>query len=161
MFTQTRNLAQVVVFFKFCSTKSAGSPESCCRSDRISPDWGLDLMPGSDSDHETQESLSLSLTFIHGRPSQIPAGAEERTRECREQEYKDGLGNCKACKQCDAGQELSKVSPLCLIWPCFNRVHAGKAGGICCAGGAFIASPPYFGRRKCCNTKDTQQDQLP
>lgn len=33
----------------------------------------------------------------------------EETRECREQEYKDRFGNCKPCKQCDAGQELSKV----------------------------------------------------
>ena len=42
-------------------------------------------------------------------PSQIPVRAEEESRECREQEYKDQLGNCKPCKQCDAGQELSKV----------------------------------------------------
>ncbi|KAG8002140.1 Tumor necrosis factor receptor superfamily member 19, partial [Nibea albiflora] len=40
--------------------------------------------------------------------SQIPVRAEEETRECREQEYKDRFGNCKPCKQCDAGQELSK-----------------------------------------------------
>ncbi|XP_017345983.1 tumor necrosis factor receptor superfamily member 19 isoform X2 [Ictalurus punctatus] len=33
--------------------------------------------------------------------------AEER-RACREQEYKDQFGNCIACRQCDAGQELSK-----------------------------------------------------
>ncbi|KAI5099075.1 tumor necrosis factor receptor superfamily member 19 isoform X2 [Silurus meridionalis] len=33
--------------------------------------------------------------------------AEER-RACREQEYKDQFGNCFACRQCDAGQELSK-----------------------------------------------------
>ncbi|XP_007234565.2 tumor necrosis factor receptor superfamily member 19 isoform X1 [Astyanax mexicanus] len=33
--------------------------------------------------------------------------AEER-QECREQEYKDQFGNCMACRQCDAGQELSK-----------------------------------------------------
>ncbi|XP_067364168.1 tumor necrosis factor receptor superfamily member 19 isoform X2 [Channa argus] len=38
----------------------------------------------------------------------IPARAEEETRECREQEYKDRFGSCKPCKQCDAGQELSK-----------------------------------------------------
>ncbi|KAM9812762.1 tumor necrosis factor receptor superfamily member 19-like isoform X1 [Syngnathus typhle] len=40
--------------------------------------------------------------------AQIPASAEEESRECREQEYKDQFGNCKPCKQCDAGQELSK-----------------------------------------------------
>ncbi|XP_016137678.1 tumor necrosis factor receptor superfamily member 19-like [Sinocyclocheilus grahami] len=33
--------------------------------------------------------------------------AEER-RDCREQEYKDTFGNCIPCRQCDAGQELSK-----------------------------------------------------
>lgn len=33
--------------------------------------------------------------------------AEER-RGCREQEYKDKFGNCIPCRQCDAGQELSK-----------------------------------------------------
>ncbi|KAL1260470.1 hypothetical protein QQF64_008297, partial [Cirrhinus molitorella] len=33
--------------------------------------------------------------------------AEER-RDCREQEYKDKFGNCIPCRQCDAGQELSK-----------------------------------------------------
>ncbi|KAL0973284.1 hypothetical protein UPYG_G00201420 [Umbra pygmaea] len=32
----------------------------------------------------------------------------EETKECREQEYKDQLGICKPCRQCDAGQELSK-----------------------------------------------------
>lgn len=60
-------------------------------------------------------------------PSQIPARAEEETRECREQEYKDRFGNCKPCKQCDAGQELSKVGTkhffnlFCLSW--MNRSH--------------------------------------
>lgn len=33
--------------------------------------------------------------------------AEER-RDCREQEYKDKFGSCIPCRQCDAGQELSK-----------------------------------------------------
>ncbi|XP_026082722.1 tumor necrosis factor receptor superfamily member 19-like [Carassius auratus] len=33
--------------------------------------------------------------------------AEER-RDCREQEYQDKSGNCIPCRQCDAGQELSK-----------------------------------------------------
>lgn len=41
-------------------------------------------------------------------PSQVAIMAEER-RACREQEYKDQFGNCIACRQCDAGQELSKV----------------------------------------------------
>ncbi|KAL4647260.1 tumor necrosis factor receptor superfamily member 19 [Arapaima gigas] len=34
--------------------------------------------------------------------------ATEELRECREQEYRDRFGKCAACKQCDAGQELSK-----------------------------------------------------
>lgn len=50
-----------------------------------------------------QESLTVLCS------SQVPVRAEEETRECREQEYKDRFGNCKPCKQCDAGQELSKV----------------------------------------------------
>ncbi|XP_048120937.1 tumor necrosis factor receptor superfamily member 19 isoform X2 [Alosa alosa] len=37
----------------------------------------------------------------------VPVLTEE-TRECREQEYKDRLGNCLPCKQCNAGEELSK-----------------------------------------------------
>ncbi len=40
--------------------------------------------------------------------SQFAVMAEER-RDCREQEYKDKFGNCIPCRQCDAGQELSKV----------------------------------------------------
>ncbi|TNN01590.1 hypothetical protein fugu_010972 [Takifugu bimaculatus] len=52
--------------------------------------------------------MQQSLTRINGCSSQVPARAEEQSRECREQEYKDRFGNCKACKQCDAGQELSK-----------------------------------------------------
>ncbi|XP_034023955.1 tumor necrosis factor receptor superfamily member 19-like isoform X2 [Thalassophryne amazonica] len=51
-------------------------------------------------------SLLLTLYIIHF--NLIPVRAEEETRECREQEYKDRFGNCKPCKQCDAGQELSK-----------------------------------------------------
>uniref|UniRef100_A0A8D2ZQJ8 TNF receptor superfamily member 19 n=1 Tax=Scophthalmus maximus TaxID=52904 RepID=A0A8D2ZQJ8_SCOMX len=50
------------------------------------------------------DGLNLSLLTV----SQIPARAEEESRECREQEYKDRFGTCKPCKQCDAGQELSK-----------------------------------------------------
>uniref|UniRef100_A0A671V269 Tumor necrosis factor receptor superfamily, member 19 n=1 Tax=Sparus aurata TaxID=8175 RepID=A0A671V269_SPAAU len=51
-------------------------------------------------------SLLLAVHVIYS--TLIPASAEEETRECREQEYKDRFGNCKPCKQCDAGQELSK-----------------------------------------------------
>lgn len=47
-------------------------------------------------------------------PSQVAIMAEER-RACREQEYKDQFGNCIACRQCDAGQELSKVWHV-LLW---------------------------------------------
>ncbi|KAL2096564.1 hypothetical protein ACEWY4_008712 [Coilia grayii] len=50
-------------------------------------------------------TLLLLLLLLHS--SLVPVLAEE-TRECREQEYKDGFGNCLPCKQCDAGQELSK-----------------------------------------------------
>ncbi|TRY57997.1 hypothetical protein DNTS_027349 [Danionella cerebrum] len=32
----------------------------------------------------------------------------EETRDCREQEFKDQSGSCFPCRQCDAGQELSK-----------------------------------------------------
>ncbi|XP_059187876.1 tumor necrosis factor receptor superfamily member 19 [Centropristis striata] len=52
-------------------------------------------------------SLLLTVHVIYSTLV-IPVGAEEETRECREQEYKDRFGNCKPCKQCDAGQELSK-----------------------------------------------------
>lgn len=55
-----------------------------------------------------QNTLSLVLTLHVLYSSLIHARAEEQTRECREQEYKDRFGNCKPCKQCDAGQELSK-----------------------------------------------------
>ncbi|XP_078102664.1 tumor necrosis factor receptor superfamily member 19-like isoform X1 [Sander vitreus] len=52
---------------------------------------------------------TFSLLTVHVIYSTlIPVRAEEETRECREQEYKDRFGNCKPCKQCDAGQELSK-----------------------------------------------------
>lgn len=52
---------------------------------------------------------TFSLLAVHVIYSTlIPVRAEEETRECREQEYKDRFGNCKPCKQCDAGQELSK-----------------------------------------------------
>ncbi|XP_028320941.1 tumor necrosis factor receptor superfamily member 19 isoform X2 [Gouania willdenowi] len=52
-------------------------------------------------------TFSLMLT-VHIIYSTLTARAEEPSRECREQEYKDRFGICKACKQCDAGQELSK-----------------------------------------------------
>ncbi|KAM9317631.1 tumor necrosis factor receptor superfamily member 19-like isoform 2-T2 [Pholidichthys leucotaenia] len=51
-------------------------------------------------------SILLSVHVIYS--ALIHVRAEEETRECREQEYKDRFGNCKPCKQCDAGQELSK-----------------------------------------------------
>ncbi|XP_030599763.1 tumor necrosis factor receptor superfamily member 19 isoform X1 [Archocentrus centrarchus] len=51
-------------------------------------------------------SLVIILHVLYSALSH--ARAEEETRECREQEYKDHFGNCKPCKQCDAGQELSK-----------------------------------------------------
>ncbi|XP_040903078.1 tumor necrosis factor receptor superfamily member 19-like isoform X1 [Toxotes jaculatrix] len=55
-----------------------------------------------------QHTFSLLLTVHVLYSTLIPVRAEEETRECREQEYKDRFGNCKPCKQCDAGQELSK-----------------------------------------------------
>ncbi|XP_057694489.1 tumor necrosis factor receptor superfamily member 19-like [Corythoichthys intestinalis] len=51
-------------------------------------------------------SFVISVQLLHS--TLIPVWAEEESRECREQEYKDSFGNCKPCKQCDAGQELSK-----------------------------------------------------
>nr|XP_020456116.1 tumor necrosis factor receptor superfamily member 19-like [Monopterus albus] len=53
-------------------------------------------------------TVSLVLTVHVIYSILIPVEAEEESRECREQEYKDRFGNCKPCKQCDAGQELSK-----------------------------------------------------
>ncbi|XP_047449994.1 tumor necrosis factor receptor superfamily member 19 isoform X2 [Mugil cephalus] len=55
-----------------------------------------------------QHTFSLVLTAHVIYSALIHVRAEEDTRECREQEYKDRFGNCKPCKQCDAGQELSK-----------------------------------------------------
>ncbi|XP_068173369.1 tumor necrosis factor receptor superfamily member 19 isoform X2 [Antennarius striatus] len=55
-----------------------------------------------------QNTISLLLVGQVLHSSLIPVRGEEETRECREQEYKDQFGNCKPCKQCDAGQELSK-----------------------------------------------------
>ncbi|XP_036005584.1 tumor necrosis factor receptor superfamily member 19 isoform X1 [Fundulus heteroclitus] len=55
-----------------------------------------------------QHRLSLLLTAHVIYSAVIHVGAVEGSRECREQEYKDRSGNCKPCKQCDAGQELSK-----------------------------------------------------
>lgn len=49
--------------------------------------------------------------------SQMLVGAIEEARECREQEYKDRFGICKPCRQCEAGQELSKVgADLCWLF---------------------------------------------
>ncbi|XP_026155024.1 tumor necrosis factor receptor superfamily member 19 [Mastacembelus armatus] len=53
-------------------------------------------------------TFSLVLTVHVMYSTLIPVRAEDDSRECREQEYKDRFGNCKPCKQCDAGQELSK-----------------------------------------------------
>ncbi|TSN57772.1 Tumor necrosis factor receptor superfamily member 19 [Bagarius yarrelli] len=61
--------------------------------------------------------MTLPLGLVHFRLLKIlclhlllvAIVAEER-RACREQEYKDQFGNCIACRQCDAGQELSKPS---------------------------------------------------
>lgn len=55
-----------------------------------------------------QHTFSLLLTVHVIYSALIHVRAEEESRECREQEYKDRFGNCKPCKQCDAGQELSK-----------------------------------------------------
>ncbi|MEQ2205410.1 Tumor necrosis factor receptor superfamily member 19 [Xenoophorus captivus] len=55
-----------------------------------------------------QHILSLLLTAHVIYSALIRVGAMEGSRECREHEYKDRFGNCKPCKQCDAGQELSK-----------------------------------------------------
>ncbi|KAK5904418.1 hypothetical protein CesoFtcFv8_005986 [Champsocephalus esox] len=55
-----------------------------------------------------QHTFSLLLTLHVIYSALIPVGAEEETRECREQEYKDRFGSCRPCRQCDAGQELSK-----------------------------------------------------
>ncbi|XP_072547812.1 tumor necrosis factor receptor superfamily member 19 isoform X1 [Salminus brasiliensis] len=50
--------------------------------------------------HSVLKTLFLHLFLV--------AIVAEEGRECREQEYKDQFGNCIACRQCDAGQELSK-----------------------------------------------------
>ncbi|XP_019720424.1 tumor necrosis factor receptor superfamily member 19 isoform X2 [Hippocampus comes] len=55
-----------------------------------------------------QNSISLVITLQLLYSALNTARAEEESRECREQEYKDQFGNCKPCEQCDAGQELSK-----------------------------------------------------
>ncbi|KAM9734021.1 tumor necrosis factor receptor superfamily member 19-like [Menidia menidia] len=53
-------------------------------------------------------TLPLLLAALVLRSALSGVGAVEETRECREQEYKDRSGSCRPCKQCDAGQELSK-----------------------------------------------------
>lgn len=55
-----------------------------------------------------QHTLSVVLSVHVLYSTLVHVQAEEETRECRELEYKDRFGNCKPCKQCDAGQELSK-----------------------------------------------------
>nr|XP_015807462.2 tumor necrosis factor receptor superfamily member 19 [Nothobranchius furzeri] len=55
-----------------------------------------------------QHTWSLLLAAQLICPALIHVRAMEEARECREQEYKDRFGSCKPCKQCDAGQELSK-----------------------------------------------------
>ncbi|XP_060682070.1 tumor necrosis factor receptor superfamily member 19 [Hemiscyllium ocellatum] len=47
-----------------------------------------------------QHLLIALLCLIHE--------AAGETGDCREQEYRDQVGNCVACKQCGPGQELSK-----------------------------------------------------
>ncbi|KAK1786410.1 hypothetical protein P4O66_018099 [Electrophorus voltai] len=49
--------------------------------------------------------LHLKILFLH--LCLVAIVAEER-RACKEQEYRHQDGNCVACRQCDAGQELSK-----------------------------------------------------
>lgn len=61
---------------------------------------------------EVLEFLAIGDCVLY--PSQVAIMAEER-RACREQEYKDQFGNCIACRQCDAGQELSKVCHVALV----------------------------------------------
>ncbi|KAJ3590906.1 hypothetical protein NHX12_008854 [Muraenolepis orangiensis] len=47
------------------------------------------------------------------RPSSHPPPrAAEEVRDCREQEFRDPSGACRACQQCHAGQELSKECGL-------------------------------------------------
>lgn len=55
---------------------------------------------------EMLEFLTMGDCVLY--PCQVAIMAEER-RACSEQEYKDQFENCIACRQCDAGQELSKV----------------------------------------------------
>ncbi|XP_018604145.1 tumor necrosis factor receptor superfamily member 19 [Scleropages formosus] len=58
-----------------------------------------------DGEHRWRRSPLLKL-LIAG--SLLVLVTAEELRECREQEYKDRFGMCATCKQCDAGQELSK-----------------------------------------------------
>ncbi|KAJ8368830.1 hypothetical protein SKAU_G00088580 [Synaphobranchus kaupii] len=53
-----------------------------------------------------QETLQLLKVLVMGFCLVFTAAKDPR--ECWEQEYKDQSGSCVACKQCDAGQELSK-----------------------------------------------------
>lgn len=92
--------------------------------------------------------MQESLTFARDRPSQIPAGAEERSRECREQEYKDRFGTCRPCKQCEAGQELSKVGAPHSAPRCLTPVLQVKPEDSNHARGAFMSSRASLGKRK-------------
>lgn len=96
------------------------------------------------------------LTFIRGRPPQVAAGAEEQTRECREQEYKDRFGSCKPCRQCDAGQELSQVGTPHFTSPS-SPVLQVKLKESAMLAELSCRAYAYSGKRKCRNTKDTQQ----
>lgn len=93
---------------------------------------------------------------MHGRPSQVAAGAEEQTRECRGQEYRDGFGSCKPCRQCEAGQELSQVGTPRLT-SAFSPVLQVKLRESRMLAELSRRTYAYSGKRKCRNTKDTQQ----
>lgn len=69
---------------------------------------------------EMLEFLTMGDRLLY--PSQVAVMAEER-RACREQEYKDQFGNCVACRQCDAGQELSTVWHV-LLYFLSLRLHS-------------------------------------
>ncbi|KAJ8412554.1 hypothetical protein AAFF_G00128900 [Aldrovandia affinis] len=56
----------------------------------------------------TLEQNRLRLLTLITMGSFLVLGLAEDPRECREQEFKDKSGKCIACKQCDAGQDLSE-----------------------------------------------------
>lgn len=59
----------------------------------------------------------------------------EELRECREQEYKDQSGRCIACRQCDAGQELSKV---CKLYCCALQSSNSVTHWVVCGSNAKL-----------------------